>query len=142
MLQRSCRHTVLKQRSSIMAAPDRDTVYTSDGTNRTTYTRESSATGWFVGIIVALALLAIGYLVFSANSGPTTTVNNNTPAVTNPTTDTTTAPSTMAPATGTEATPMAPADTTAPATPAPAAPAETAPAAPATPAPAAPATSP
>ena len=41
-----------------MATPDRDTVYTTDGANRTTYTRESSATGWFVGIIVALALLA------------------------------------------------------------------------------------
>jgi hypothetical protein len=37
-----------------------------------TYTRESSSTGWFVGIIVALALLSIGYLVFSANSGPST----------------------------------------------------------------------
>ena len=32
--------------------------------------RSSASTGWFVGIIVALALLAIGYLVFSANSGP------------------------------------------------------------------------
>ena len=32
------------------------------------YTRESNSTGWFVGIIVALALLAIAYLVFSANS--------------------------------------------------------------------------
>ena len=115
-----------------MAVPERDTVYTNDGTNRTstTYTRESSATGWFVGIIVALALLAIGYLVFSANSGPapTTSVDvNNTPAVvdTTPT----------APATGVETTPMAPADEVAPATtgpdaaaPAEAAPAETAPA--------------
>lgn len=64
-----------------MAAPERDTVYTTDGTNRSVYTRESSSTGWFVGIIVALALLAIGYLVFSANSGPTTTT---TPAVTAP----------------------------------------------------------
>jgi hypothetical protein len=44
---------------------DKDTVHT-----RTVYTRESSSTGWFVGIIVALALLAIGYLVFTANSGP------------------------------------------------------------------------
>ena len=42
-----------------MAIPERDTVYSSDGTNRTTYTRESSATGWFLGIIVALALMAI-----------------------------------------------------------------------------------
>jgi hypothetical protein len=32
------------------------------------YTRESNGTGWFVGIIVALALLAIGYLVFSAST--------------------------------------------------------------------------
>jgi hypothetical protein len=31
---------------------------------------ESAATGWFVAIIVALALLAVGYLVFSANSTP------------------------------------------------------------------------
>ena len=81
-----------------MATPDRDTVYTTDGVNRTstTYTRESSATGWFVGIIVALALLAIGYLVFSANSTPSTTVDvNNTPAVTAPAD---TAPMTEAPA--------------------------------------------
>ncbi|MDB5622110.1 MAG: hypothetical protein JWR39_673, partial [Devosia sp.] len=49
-----------------MAIPERDTVYNTD-TTRTTYVRESSGTGWFVGIIVALALLAIGYLVFSAN---------------------------------------------------------------------------
>jgi hypothetical protein len=88
-----------------MANPDRDTVYTNDGTNRTIYTRESNSTGWFVGIIVALALLAIAYLVFSANSQPTTsTVDiNNTPAVT------TTLPS--APA-DTAVTPMAPADNT------------------------------
>lgn len=32
------------------------------------YERENRNTGWFVGIIVALALLAIGYLVFSANN--------------------------------------------------------------------------
>jgi hypothetical protein len=92
-----------------MALPERDTVYTNDG-NRTVYTRESSGTGWFVGIIVALALLAIGYLVFSANSGPATTAVdvNNTPAITAPTTDpvTTPAPTTEAPAT-TE-TPVAP----------------------------------
>ena len=66
-----------------MANPDRDTVYTNDGTNRTIYTRESNSTGWFVGIIVALALLAIAYLVFSANSQPSSTTVNNTPAVTN-----------------------------------------------------------
>ena len=72
-----------------MAIPERDTVYTNDGTNRTVYSRESSSTGWFVGIIVALALLAIGYLVFSANSGPSTTSTtvNNTPVVESPVTD-------------------------------------------------------
>ena len=106
-----------------MATPDRDTVYTTDGTNRTVYTRENNSTGWFVGIIVALALLAIAYLVFSANSQPsTTTVDvNNTPAVTAPATpmapaDTTTTP--MAPAAGTDT-------TTAPAVTAPTAPADT-----------------
>ena len=41
-----------------MANPDRDTVYSNDGVNRTVYTRENNSTGWFVGIIVALALLA------------------------------------------------------------------------------------
>lgn len=106
-----------------MATPDRDTVYTTDGANRTTITRESSATGWFVGIIVALALLAIGYLVFSANSAtPTTSVDvNNTPAVTAPA-DTSTTP--MAPSTS------APATDVAPMTEAPAAPVDVAPAAP------------
>jgi len=116
-----------------MAVPERDTVYTTDGTNRTTtsttstYTRESNATGWFVGIIVALALLAIGYLVFSANSGPSTnSVDvNNSPAVTTPAPADTTAPApadTNAPAPMTEA--PAPADNNAaPAAPAPAAPA-------------------
>lgn len=123
-----------------MAIPERDTVYTNDGTNRTVYSRESSSTGWFVGIIVALALLAIGYLVFSANSGPSTPASttvdvNNTPAVTAPA-DTTPAPAPMteAPAAGTETTPMttAPADgAAAPATDAPAV-TEPAPAAPAT----------
>lgn len=116
-----------------MAVPERDTVYTTDGTNtnRSVYTRESSSTGWFVGIIVALALLAIGYLVFSANSGPSTPAStnvdiNNTPAVTAPA-DPATAPAQMeqAPAAGTEAAPMtdaAPAgDAAAPAADAPAA---------------------
>lgn len=99
-----------------MATPDRDTVYTNDGTNRTVYTRESNSTGWFVGIIVALALLAIAYLVFSANSQPSTsTVDiNNTPAIITPATpapaDTTTTP--MAPAETTPMAPAAPADTT------------------------------
>lgn len=99
-----------------MANPDRDTVYTNDGTNRTVYTRESNSTGWFVGIIVALALLAIAYLVFSANSQPSTsTVDiNNTPAVTTPLpsapADTTVTP--MAPADNTTVTPAAPADNT------------------------------
>ncbi len=123
-----------------MAVPERDTVYSSDDTTRTTYTRESSATGWFVGIIVALALLAIGYLVFSANSGPSTTTVNNTPVIEAPATGTTPAPMTEAPATGTETTPMAPAAEPAPVEAAPAteapAPAVEAPA-PATEAPAA-----
>ena len=101
-----------------MANPDRDTVYTNDGTNRTVYTRESNSTGWFVGIIVALALLAIAYLVFSANSQPgTTSVDvNNTPAVTTPAApaDTTTTP--MAPATTDTTTTPAVTAPTAPAT--------------------------
>lgn len=116
-----------------MAVPERDTVYSTDEANRTVYTRESSATGWFVGIVVALALLAIGYLVFSANSGPSTTSTtvNNTPAIEAPATGTETTPMT-----GTETTPMAPAAE--PVAPAETAPAETAPAteAPATEAPA------
>lgn len=72
-----------------MATPDRDTVYNNE-TNKTVYSRESSSTGWFVGIIVALALLAIGYLVFSANNngggtaGTTNVDVNNTPALTAP----------------------------------------------------------
>lgn len=109
-----------------MATPERDTVYTQDG-NRTVYTRESNGTGWFVGIIVALALLAIGYLVFSANSGPTTTVDvNGTPAIETPATDPVVAPAPMteAPAPATETAPMteapAPATDAAPAVEAPA----------------------
>lgn len=109
-----------------MAAPERDT-YSTDP-NRATYSRESSATGWFVGIIVALALLAIGYLVFSANTGPSTTNVNNAPAAT-----TTTSPAPAAPSTGTSTTPMM--QNQAPATP----PASTGTATPATPAPATPA---
>lgn len=108
-----------------MAMPERDTVYTSDREPRAVYTRESSATGWFVGIVVALALLAIGYLIFAANSNPTTTTS---PTIEAPVTDP------MAPATGIETTPMAPA-TEAPAVETPA-PVETTPA----PADAAPAT--
>jgi len=116
-----------------VANPDRDTVYTNDGVNRTVYSRESNSTGWFVGIIVALALLAIAYLVFSANSQPSTVDVNNTPTVTTPApvdtlpapADTTTTP--MAPA-DTTTTPMAPADTTTTPAPAEAAPAETTPA--------------
>ena len=111
-----------------MATPERDTVYSNDG-NRTVYTRESSGTGWFVGIIVALALLAIGYLVFSANSGPSTSVDvNGAPATTE-----TPADPALAPAPMTEA-PAAPATDAAPMTEAPAAPATDA--APATEAPA------
>jgi hypothetical protein len=114
-----------------VANPDRDTVYSNDGVNRTVYTRENNSTAWFVGIIVALALLAIAYLVFSANTQPSTVDINNSPAVTTPApvdtlpapADTTTTP--MAPA-DTTTTPMAPADT-APA-PADTAPAETTPA--------------
>lgn len=87
-----------------MATPERDTIYTNDG-NRTVYTRESNGTGWFVGIIVALALLAIGYLVFSANSGPSTTVDvNGAPAVESPVTAP--APMTEAPAATPEVAPM------------------------------------
>ena len=132
-----------------MANPDRDTVSYNDGTNRTVYTRESNSTGWFVGIIVALALLAIAYLVFSANSQPSTTSTtvNNTPAVTTPSApaDTTTTP--MAPADNTTnnttnnvTAPSAPADTTtstpasAPAADTSAAPSEAAPASSAAPA--------
>ena len=104
-----------------MAIPERDTVYSNDGTNKTVYSRESSATGWFVGIIVALALLAIGYLVFSANSGPSTTVDVNGAPATEAPLDPTTAPAPMteAPAApATDAAPMteAPATETAPAT--------------------------
>jgi type IV secretory pathway VirB10-like protein len=103
-----------------MATPDRDVYTTTDGTNRTVYTRENNSTAWFIGIVVALALLAIAYLVFSANSQPSSTTINNTPAVTTTIpaapADTTTAPDT-------NATPMAPA------TPAATAPATTAPAA-------------
>lgn len=117
-----------------MATPERD-IYTNDGTaNRTVYTRESNATGWFVGIIVALALLAIAYLVFTSNPAPTTetTTINNTPAVEAPVVDNEVAPMTDA----APATEMAPAAPTTEDT-APAAPAETAPAAPATDVPAA-----
>lgn len=92
-----------------MAIPERDTVYTNDG-ERTVYTRESNGTGWFVGIIVALALLAIGYLVFSANSGPATTVDSAAPAVEAPANPAvTTAPMTEAPAVTAPATDVAPA---------------------------------
>jgi hypothetical protein len=113
-----------------MAIPERDTVYSTNNTDRV-FTRESSSTGWFVGIIVALALLAIGYLVFSANSGSntaTTTVPgsttvdvNNTPAVTAPADNTAPAPATPAPETMQQA--PATDNSAAPMTPAPAAPA-------------------
>ena len=116
-----------------MAIPERDTVYTNDG-NRTVYTRESNGTGWFVGIIVALALLAIGYLVFSANSGPTTSVDvNGAPAIEAPVTDPVVAPAPMteAPAPATDVAPMteapAPATDAAPVTDAPAPATEVAP---------------
>ena len=82
-----------------MATQERDTVTTTDGTTRTVYTRESNGTGWFVGIIVVLALLAIGYLVFSANnntSAPAAT--GGTPAVSAPATGDAPAAMTEAPA--------------------------------------------
>lgn len=110
-----------------MSMPERDTVYTTNrDANRTVYTRESSATGWFVGIVVALALLAIGYLVFAANTTttPSSVEVNNTPAIEAPAT-TPAAPMVEAPVTGTETTPMAPTTETAPAE---TAPVETAPA--------------
>ncbi|KKB10420.1 hypothetical protein VE26_09960 [Devosia chinhatensis] len=73
-------------------------------------------------MIVALALLAIGYLVFSANSGPATTVDvNSTPAVTSTDPALAPAPMTETPAPAApEAAPMteAPAVETAPAVPA------------------------
>jgi hypothetical protein len=99
-----------------MTNNDRDTVYTNNNTERSVYTRDSNGTGWFVGIIVALALLAIGYLVFSANSGSSTaTTTNNSPAIEAPSP----APMTEAPATGAPATDAAPAgDAATPAAPA------------------------
>src|SRR5690554_6683462 len=116
-----------------MATPERDTVYTQDG-NRTVYMRESNGTGWFVGIIVTLALLAIGDLVFSANSGPTTSVDvNGAPAIEAPVTDPVVAPAPMteAPAPATDVAPMteapAPATDAAPVTDAPAPATEVAP---------------
>ncbi|MCW5720157.1 MAG: hypothetical protein KIS86_03350 [Devosia sp.] len=118
-----------------MATPERDTVYTQDG-NRTVYTRESNGTGWFVGIIVALALLAIGYLVFSANSGPSTTVDvNGAPAIEAPVTNPAIAPAPMteSPAPAPQVAPMtetpAPAPQVAPMTEAPAPASDAAPAA-------------
>jgi cytoskeletal protein RodZ len=109
-----------------MSMPERDTVYTTDRSTRPVYTRESSATGWFVGIVVALALLAIGYLIFAANTTttPSTVEINNTPAIEAPTTS----PMVETPATGTETTPMAPAAETPAPAPVETAPAETAPA--------------
>lgn len=95
-----------------MATPERDTVYTNDA-SRPAYVRESNGTAWFVGVIVVLALLAIGYLVFSANSGPASSAASTgaIPAVTEPAT-----PMSAAPADS--ATPMtaAPAETATPAT--------------------------
>lgn len=51
---------------------ERYTGHSHENDSHTVYTRESTSTGWFVGIIVALGLLAIAYLVFSANSQPST----------------------------------------------------------------------
>lgn len=111
-----------------MANPDRDNPYSTDESNRTNiYSRDrSSATGWFVGIVVVLALIAIGYLVFAANSGSNNANVNNPAAVTSPNTGSP-APETTTPAPSTNNTP---------ATTAPSAPAESTPAPPAsTPAP-------
>lgn len=58
-----------------MIEPGKDEIHT----NGTVYTRESNGTGYFVGIIVALALLAIAYLVFSLNSQPSTTPTSPPP---------------------------------------------------------------
>jgi len=116
-----------------MAGPDRDQVYNRED-NRAVYTREGSGTGWFIGIIVALALLAIGYMVFSAGNSPAPTTDLNVttppavetpadPIITNP------APLTESPAPLAEPTPApseppaASAPATEPATPAPATPA-------------------
>ena len=118
-----------------MAVPDRDTVYNRED-NRAVYTREGSGTGWFIGIIVALALLAIGYMVFSAGNSPAPTTDidvTSPPAVTTPADPIITdpAPLTEAPAPAIEPAPApadppaasAPATDFAPATPAPAEPA-------------------
>lgn len=44
---------------------ERDPLFTREGSSSVTFdSRESSSTGWFVLIIVALALLASGYVVF------------------------------------------------------------------------------
>jgi predicted lipid-binding transport protein (Tim44 family) len=107
-----------------MATPDRENLYR---TEDRVYTREGNGTGWFVGIIVALALIAIGYLIFAANSGPATTpVVDGTAPITTPAdpapmtdaapmTGTTPAPAVEAPAATPEAapsleTPVAPVD--------------------------------
>ena len=84
-----------------MATPDRDNLYNATDDRRTVYTREGSGTGWFVGIIVALALIAIGYLIFAANSGPTTE-----PALDSTAPMTTPADPAMAPAPMTDAAPV------------------------------------
>lgn len=98
-----------------MATTERETINKSDGTT-TTYTRESRGTGWFVGVIVVLALLAIGYLIYSSNMGTTTDFGDVAPSV-----ETTTAPAvTAAPATVAPAAPAASAPAPAPAATAPA----------------------
>ena len=124
-----------------MAGPDRDTVYNRED-NRAVYTREGSGTGWFIGIIVALALLAIGYMVFSAGNAPAPTTDIDvtspppvieTPAdpnITNPA-PLNEAPALVEPAPAPSAEPPAASAPVEPATPVPA-PAEPAPA-PATP---------
>lgn len=53
-----------------MAISQRDDIYAREAA-REQHRSENRGTGVFVGIIVAFALVAIGYLVFSANSTPT-----------------------------------------------------------------------
>jgi len=90
-----------------MATTERETITNSDGTT-TTYTRESRGTGWFVGVIVVLALLAIGYLIYSSNMGTTTDFGDVAPSV-----ETTTAPAVTAAPTTVAPAPEAAAPTTA-----------------------------
>ena len=44
--------------------------------------RQENSTGWFIGIIVGLALIAIAYLVFSAETQPQGTTKPSAPVKT------------------------------------------------------------